>query len=89
LSDALVHVLLSRASLWLYSLGLFDKRYAHETGGSSGAHINAQPDLFTADTPAGRYQGVTGQVRMSRTPGHYSTVLVPRGSSLPVWLPSR
>jgi crotonobetainyl-CoA:carnitine CoA-transferase CaiB-like acyl-CoA transferase len=84
-----VHVSLSRASLWLYSLGLFDKAYAHQTAGASDPHINLKPDLFTADTAAGRYQGVTDQVRMSRTPGHYATVLVPRGSSLPVWLPKR
>ncbi|MEX3937181.1 CoA transferase [Paraburkholderia phymatum] len=84
-----VHVSLSRASLWLYSLGLFDKTYAHEMAGSSSAHENAKPDLFTADTPVGRYQGVTDQVRMTRTPGHYAAVLVPRGSSMPAWLLKR
>ncbi|MBP0594156.1 CoA transferase [Paraburkholderia sp. LEh10] len=84
-----VHVSLSRASLWLYSLGLFDKTFAHETAGSSSMHENAKPDLFTAETSAGRYQGVTDQVRMSRTPGHYATVLVPRGSSMPAWLAKR
>jgi hypothetical protein len=31
--------------------------------------------------PLGRYQGVTEQVRMSRTRGLFKTVLVPRGSS--------
>ena len=39
----------------------------------------------TADTPLGRYQGVTDQVAMSRTPGRYRTVLVPRGSCRPQW----
>jgi hypothetical protein len=29
---------------------------------------------------------LTDQVRMSRTPGSFNTVLVPRGSSKPEWL---
>jgi hypothetical protein len=44
------------------------------------------PDLFTAETPLGTYQGMTDQVLMSRTPGAFNTVLVPRGSSKPEWL---
>jgi hypothetical protein len=43
------------------------------------------PDLFTADTPMGKYQGLTEQVFMSRTPGHYKYALLPRGASNPVW----
>ena len=39
----------------------------------------------TADTPLGLYQGVTEQVVMSRTPGSFRTVLVPRGSSKAEW----
>ena len=31
-------------------------------------------------------QGMTDQVVMSRTPGSFRTVLVPRGSSKPEWL---
>jgi crotonobetainyl-CoA:carnitine CoA-transferase CaiB-like acyl-CoA transferase len=81
-----VHVSLTRVSLWLYSLGLFDKSYAHEVAGTAGPHQQLEPDLFQADTPAGHYQGVTDQVRMSRTPGAYRTVLVPRGTSRPEWL---
>ncbi len=81
-----VHVSLTRVSLWLYSLGLFDKAYAHATAGSSSEHRQPEPELFVAETPAGRYQGVTDQVRMSRTPGAYHTVLVPRGTSKPEWL---
>ena len=38
--------------------------------------------------PLGRYQGVTEQVRMSRTPGLFKTVLVPRRSSKAEWLES-
>ncbi len=33
-----VHVSLTRVSLWLYSLGLFDKAYAHATAGSQERH---------------------------------------------------
>ena len=43
-------------------------------------------DLFTAETPLGTYQGMTDQIVLSRTPGAYRTVLVPRGSSKPEWL---
>jgi hypothetical protein len=31
-------------------------------------------------------EGMTDQVLMSRTPGSFKTVLVPRGSSKPEWL---
>jgi crotonobetainyl-CoA:carnitine CoA-transferase CaiB-like acyl-CoA transferase len=81
-----VHVSLTRVSLWLYSLGLFDKAYAHGLVGTQEQHRQQEPELFTADTLAGTYQGVTDQVRMSRTPGAYQTVLMPRGSGKPVWL---
>ena len=52
---------------WLLSLGIFDKEYASATAGSSHEHTYAAPDLFNAETPLGTYQGVTGQVVMSRT----------------------
>jgi crotonobetainyl-CoA:carnitine CoA-transferase CaiB-like acyl-CoA transferase len=81
-----VHVSLTRVSLWLYSMGIFDKEYAHGIAGSGGDHLQLEPDLFRADTPAGSYQGVTDQVQMSRTPGAYRTVFVPRGSCRPEWL---
>ena len=83
-----VVVSLTRTVLWLLSLGIFDKQYAHATAGSSDEHTYVPPDLFTADTPLGRYQGVTEQVQMSGTPGSFRTVLVPRGSSKPEWLES-
>jgi crotonobetainyl-CoA:carnitine CoA-transferase CaiB-like acyl-CoA transferase len=81
-----VHVSLTRAALWILSLGVFDKAYATETAGSDESHAYHDPETFTADTPLGLYQGVTEQVRMSATPGRYRTVLVPRGSSQPEWL---
>jgi crotonobetainyl-CoA:carnitine CoA-transferase CaiB-like acyl-CoA transferase len=81
-----VTVSLTRTLLWLYSLGIFDKAYARATAGSSDEHADIAPDLFTAETPLGTYQGLTDQVVLSRTPGAFRTVLVPRGSSKPEWL---
>src|SRR5947209_19412209 len=81
-----VTVSLTRTVLWLLSLGIFDKDYARATAGSSDEHAYIAPDLFTAETPLGTYQGMTDQIVMSRTPGSFSTVLVPRGSSKPEWL---
>jgi crotonobetainyl-CoA:carnitine CoA-transferase CaiB-like acyl-CoA transferase len=81
-----VVVSLARVTLWLLSLGIFDKKFALSTAGSSDEHMYVPPDLFTAETPLGLYQGITEQVVMSKTPGSFRTVLVPRGSSRPEWL---
>jgi crotonobetainyl-CoA:carnitine CoA-transferase CaiB-like acyl-CoA transferase len=81
-----VTVSLTRTVLWLMSLGIFDRNYAKATAGSSDEHASIAPDLFTAETPLGTYQGMTDQTVLSRTPGSFSTVLVPRGSSKPEWL---
>jgi CoA-transferase family III len=81
-----VVVSLTRVVLWQLSLGIFDKAYAKATAGSTDKHKYIAPDLFTAETPLGTYQGMTDQVVLSRTPGAYRTVLVPRGSSKPEWL---
>jgi crotonobetainyl-CoA:carnitine CoA-transferase CaiB-like acyl-CoA transferase len=83
-----VVVSLTRTVLWLLSLGIFDKAYAKATAGSTDEHSYIAPVLFTAETPLGTYQGMTDQIVMSRTPGAYRTVLVPRGSSKPEWLPN-
>jgi crotonobetainyl-CoA:carnitine CoA-transferase CaiB-like acyl-CoA transferase len=82
-----VVVSLTRTVLWLLSLGIFDKAYAKATAGSTDEHTYSAPDLFTAETPLGTYQGMTDQIVLSRTPGAYRNVLVPRGSSKPEWLP--
>jgi crotonobetainyl-CoA:carnitine CoA-transferase CaiB-like acyl-CoA transferase len=82
-----VTVCLTRTVLWLLSLGIFDKAYAQATAGSSDEHTLIAPDLFTAQTPLGTYQGLTDQMVMSRTTGSFKTVLVPKGSSKPEWLP--
>ncbi len=81
-----VTVSLTRTVLWLLSLGIFDKEYAKAMAGSSDEHANIAPDLFTAETPLGTYQGMTDQGILSKTPGSFRTVLVPRGSSKPEWL---
>jgi hypothetical protein len=81
-----VVVSLTRVVLWLLSLGIFDKAYANATAGSTDEHMYVAPDLFTAETPLGSYQGMTDQIVMSRTPGAFRTVLVPRGASKPEWL---
>lgn len=81
-----VHVSLTRLSIWLYTLGLFDKGYAQATANSSEEHSYLDPETFQADTPMGTYQGVTDQVRMSLTPGAYQHVLVPRGSCKAEWV---
>lgn len=81
-----VHVSLTRAALWILSMGVFDQAYAAETAGGVEQHRYLDPETFTVDTPLGTYQGVTEQVRMSRTPGRYAVPLVPRGASRPVWL---
>jgi crotonobetainyl-CoA:carnitine CoA-transferase CaiB-like acyl-CoA transferase len=83
-----VVVSLTRVVLWFLSLGIFDKAYANATAGSTDEHAYIAPDLFAAETPLGSYQGMTDQVVMSRTPGSFRTVLVPRGSSKPEWLAS-
>lgn len=80
-----VHVGLTRVALWILSLGVFDRAYAHAVAGSGGEHAYLDPETFEAMTPLGHYQGVTDQVEMTRTPGSYRDVLLPRGSSKPEW----
>jgi glycine/D-amino acid oxidase-like deaminating enzyme len=52
-----VVVSLTRTVLWLLS-GIFDKAYAKATAGSTDEHTYIAPDLFTAETPLGSYQGM-------------------------------
>jgi crotonobetainyl-CoA:carnitine CoA-transferase CaiB-like acyl-CoA transferase len=82
-----VHVSLTRVAMWILDLGVFDLDYATRVAGTGEEHAYLDPETFTADTPLGRYQGVTDQVRMSLTPGRYDPVLVPRGSGTPAWRP--
>jgi crotonobetainyl-CoA:carnitine CoA-transferase CaiB-like acyl-CoA transferase len=83
-----VHVSLVRAAAWILGLGLIDRTFAREWAGRPETdHAYLDPEVFTAQTPLGRYQGVGDQVRMSATPGSFfGEVLVARGSSAPSWL---
>ena len=82
-----VHVSLTRAAMWIMSLGMLDPGYVEATVGSGGEHELIDPQLFTSVTPLGLYQGVTENVTLSRTPHHYANVVSPRGADQPVWLP--
>ncbi|WP_036725512.1 CoA transferase [Patulibacter minatonensis] len=81
-----VHVSLTRVALWILGLGVFDRDYVAETAGVGDEHAYLPPELLHHDGPMGRYQGVTDQVRMSRTPGHHRHGLLPMGSAPPRWL---
>jgi len=81
-----VVVSLSKVTLWLMSMGIFDKAFAQAIAGSSDEHTYVHPDQFSAVTPLGIYKGVTEQVVMSETPGRYRFVLEPRGAAQPNWL---
>lgn len=81
-----VTVSLCRTTLWLISLGIFDKAFAKATAGSSDEHRYVEPEQFTVETPMGTYTGVTEMVEMSKTPGSYRFPREPRGSAKPEWL---
>jgi crotonobetainyl-CoA:carnitine CoA-transferase CaiB-like acyl-CoA transferase len=80
-----IHMSLSRTVMWMYTLGIYDMSYAKATAGKSADREFLDPELFTAETPMGTYQGLTEQVIMSKTPGSYKYVLVPRGASKAEW----
>jgi len=83
-----VRVSLTRVCLWLISLGIFDKELATTTAGSTAEHSAIPPELFTAQTPLGTYQGMTDQIEFSSLPqGFTTTVLHPMGADQPEWLP--
>lgn len=84
-----VVVCLTRTVLWQLSLGIFDKSYAQATAGSRDEHTIVAPDVFTRETSLGTYQGLDEQVYLSKSPGSFRTVLVPRGSSKPEWLEAK
>jgi hypothetical protein len=58
------------------------------TAGSTAEHSAIPPELFTAKTPLGTYQGMTDQIEFSSLPqGFTTTVLHPMGADQPEWLP--
>lgn len=81
-----VVVSLTKTVLWMLSLGIFDRQYALAMAGSRGEHTYVPPELFTAETPMGTYQGMTDQIALHESPGAFRTVMSPRGSSKPEWL---
>ena len=81
-----VVVSLTRTVLWQLSLGIFDRSYAIAAAGFSEEHKNVTPDVFKAETPLGTYQGLDEQTYLSKSPGSYRTVIVPRGANKPEWL---
>ncbi|WP_432837998.1 CoA transferase [Dactylosporangium sp. CA-092794] len=82
-----VQVSLTRVCLWLISLGILDKNFAASTAGSVPEHSAIAPELFTAQTPFGTYQGMTDQIEFSSLPqGFGTTVLEPMGASRAAWL---
>lgn len=81
-----VHVSLTRVALWILSLGVFEREYVAATHGRGELHEYREPELFALDTPLGRYQGVTEQVRMSQTPGRFALGHEPIGASRAEWL---
>lgn len=81
-----VTISLCRTTLWLISLGIFDKAFARKVAGSSEEHRYVEPDQFTAETPMGTYTGVAEMVEMSKTPGDYRFPREPRGAARPEWL---
>ena len=81
-----VKISLTRVCLWLTSLGLMDRRYvAAELMNKEDIH-KTPPELFTAKTCLGIYQGMTEQIKFSSIKTKYRTVLEPMGSSFPEWL---
>ncbi|MFF3468724.1 CoA transferase [Streptomyces sp. NPDC002619] len=84
-----VRVSLTRTCLWLISLGIFDKEFAKATAGRADEHKIIAPDLFTAETPVGTYQGMTDQIQFSSLRQGFKTVLVPMGANKPEWLADR
>ena len=78
-------VSLTRTCLWLISLGIFDDEFVKAKASSDDEHSLVAPDLFTANTPLGFYQGMTDQIIFSSLKQQYKTVLEPMGSSLPEW----
>ncbi|WP_020578260.1 CoA transferase [Actinopolymorpha alba] len=80
-----VRVSLTRVCLWLVSLGVFDREYVRATVGSTPQHTLVDPELFTAQTPLGTYQGMTDQLAFSSLRQCFRTVLSPMGADEPAW----
>jgi len=76
----------TRTVLWLLSLGIFDKGLRESDAGSTNEHTYIAPDLFTAETPLGSYQGNDGPDRNVADARLLQNRACARGSSKPEWL---
>lgn len=78
-----VSVNLTSNAMWCSSLGLVDPELAE----SDDEHRPRPPEDIAVQTPLGPLHRLGSQVRFSETPARWEDqVLVPRGSSEPVWL---
>ncbi|HEY1919925.1 MAG TPA: CoA transferase [Streptosporangiaceae bacterium] len=80
-----ITVNLTRTAMWCRSLGLVNPDMA----GCDDEHSLREPVPYNAPTPLGDVHMLAPPVRFSATPPRWpDPPLVPRGSSLPEWLPT-
>jgi crotonobetainyl-CoA:carnitine CoA-transferase CaiB-like acyl-CoA transferase len=83
-----VTVTLTQTTMFEMSLGLNDKAKLDHIADLGPEHQIQKPNLVTRMTPFGELTRLGSQVEMSETPESWADpILVPMGSSLPVWLP--
>ena len=79
---------LTQTTMFEMSLGLNDKAKLDHIADLGPEHQIQKPNLVTRMTPFGEFTRLGSQVEMSETPESWTDpILVPMGSSLPVWLP--
>ena len=79
-----VRVNLTRSAMWCTSLGLVDPELADR----DDVHRLREPVPYDTPSPLGDIHMLAPPVRFSNSlPRWTDPILVPRGSSLPVWLP--
>jgi crotonobetainyl-CoA:carnitine CoA-transferase CaiB-like acyl-CoA transferase len=77
-----VTVNLTRTAMWYRTLGLVEPADA----GCDEEHTIREPDPYDADSPMGPVHMLAPPVTFSATPPRWPTpILVPRGSSAPLW----
>ena len=85
----LVRVSLAGCANWAWELGTLDKSEVAAQIGTAAAP--PEPEWLVHQTPLGEFQHIAPPVRLSETPAdwRHGPVLVPRGSSAPVWRTDR
>jgi crotonobetainyl-CoA:carnitine CoA-transferase CaiB-like acyl-CoA transferase len=82
-----VTVTLTQTTMFEMSLGLNDKAQLENIADLGPEQQIQKPNLVTRTTPFGELTRISSQVEMSETPESWADpILVPMGSSLPVWL---